>query len=204
MHYSSMTEKQLRLWRSDLPPQRNSAKSLSKKRRSKSTRLREEKTPSPGSYDHRGVRATPTHTNIRASRPASSSQKTQTGLSNPDEIPPRAHSSLGFVWNERSVSRQCQPQGFDIAGYVRRHGSDAEIRIGRNGELTRDNFFSSYLKECKLQTQKEADELYSSSSDTETESDVFGDVEELQLSAQNQQKQVPLCWEDQLQKSEAC
>ena len=92
--------------------------------------------------------------------------------------------------------------GFNIARYVRKHGSTAEIRIGVNGELTKDEFLTSYLSECKQQLRQ--DELDSSSEsedgDTETESDIFEGVD--LLPNRNPQKPSPLCWEDQLEKVE--
>ena len=109
------------------------------------------------------------------------------------DLPPRAQSSLGFTWNSR---KSCEPQGFDIAGYLKRQGSAAEIRIGRNGRITNDEYLTNYLRECRKQLQAEEEGLIC---DLETESADIFDLTQMLNPRSLREKRVPLCWEDQLQ-----
>jgi len=145
----------------------------------------------------------PTSGLTHPSRPISSLSQRTKPSPKAGKLPTRAHSSLGFTWSSQSVSKHqlSQPQGFDLAGYVKKQGSATEIRIGVNGETTNDDYFRNYLKECEKQLEN-ASPL---SSDDDSISTFEGDISEGILISQNTrkpQKHVPLCWKDQFQKAE--
>lgn len=108
----------------------------------------------------------------------------------------RPHTSLGFAWNKSSSTPSHAlgpPQGFDIADYVRRHGTARDIQIGINGIPVNDKYFQAYLEECERELGK--DEEYCSSG-----SDENFDLSYLTTASEGRllHHQVPLCWEDQL------
>lgn len=119
--------------------------------------------------------------------------------------PPRSHSSLGF--RELRTLRetpQSHPQGFDLQGYIKQHGSANDIRIGINGWCSPDEYFERYLDECGAVAQCEKKSTSSTS--------FTNDMEELDLTERatspsqmatphTQLPLVPLCWEDQLKKA---
>lgn len=114
--------------------------------------------------------------------------------------PPRSHSSLGF----REKPLPCL-QGFDLQGYVKRHGSTSEIRIGINGNASSDEYFERYLKECESKAEQKRDGPCS-----------IIDLDTIDITEQSEERMeterthplrshlVPLCWEDQLKKAEVC
>ena len=108
----------------------------------------------------------------------------------------RPHTSLGFTWNKPSaaVDPLGPPQGFDIAGYVKRCGTAQGIQIGINGRPVNDEYFQMYLEKC------ERDVRGSSFNDSDEEFDLsyLGTVSEGKLL----QRKIPLCWEDQLKIAE--
>ena len=137
------------------------------------------------------------------SRPTSSlSQRTRPSLK-ADKHPPRAHSSLGFAWSSRSVSKPelSRPRGFDLARYVQKQGSATAIRIGVNGEATNDDYFRNYLKECEKQLENASASSFDDESTSDLEGDIFEGISISQGRRENL-KHVPLCWEDQFQKAE--
>ena len=110
----------------------------------------------------------------------------------------RPHTSLGFTWNKSSaVDSLGTPQGFDIAGYVQRRGTAQGIQIGINGRPVNDEYFQTYLEKCERELGEHG-EGCSSDSDEEFDLSYLGTVSEGKLL----QRQVPLCWEDQLKIAE--
>lgn len=145
----------------------------------------------------------PTSGLTHPSRPTSSLSQRTRPSPKAGKLPTRAHSSLGFAWSSQSVSKHqlSQPQGFDLAGYVRKQGSATEIRIGVNGETTNDDYFRNYLKECEKQLENASPLI----SDDDSISTFEGDISEgisISQNTRKPQKHVPLCWKDQFQKAE--
>lgn len=110
----------------------------------------------------------------------------------------RPHTSLGFTWNKPSaVDPLGPPQGFDIAGYVKRCGTAQGIQIGINGRPVNDEYFRTYLEKCERDVGRNgAGSL--SDSDEEFDLSYLGTVSEGKLL----QRKVPLCWEEQLKIAE--
>ena len=107
----------------------------------------------------------------------------------------RPHTSLGFTWNKLSaVDPLGPPQGFDIAGYVKRCGTAQGIQIGINGRPVNDEYFQTYLEKCERDVGRSGEE----DSDEEFDLSYLGAVSEGKLL----QRKIPLCWEDQLKIAE--
>ena len=134
----------------------------------------------------------------RSSRPRSASgpQGSRPAKCAPASL--RAQSSLGFSRGTTAsgATEGGRPIGFDIAQYVKRRGSAAGIRIGINGDPSRNDYFRNYVKECQVRVARDEDLAWSleSESDTETEDDTFSSAHDRPVHVQ---KAVPLCWEDQ-------
>lgn len=111
----------------------------------------------------------------------------------------RPHTTLGFTWNKPSAvwDPLGPPQGFDIAGYVKRCGTAQGIQIGINGRPVNDEYFQTYLEKCERDLEKDG-EGYLSDSDEEFDLSYLDAVTEGKL----HQRMVPLCWEDQLKIAE--
>ena len=113
----------------------------------------------------------------------------------------RPHTSMGFTWNRPSaVDPLGPPQGFDIAGYVKRCGTAQGIQIGINGRPVKDEYFQTYLEKCErdVAVERNGDGSAFSDSDEECDLSYLGTVSEGKLL----QRKVPLCWEDQLKSAE--
>lgn len=110
----------------------------------------------------------------------------------------RPHTSLGFTWNKPSaVDPLGPPQGFDIAGYVKRCGTARGIQIGINGRPVNDEYFQTYLEKCERDLGKNGEGCFIDG-DEEFDLSYLGTVTESKLL----QRKVPLCWEDQLKIAE--
>ena len=110
----------------------------------------------------------------------------------------RPHTSLGFTWNKPSaVDPLGPPQGFDIAGYVKRCGTAQGIQIGINGRPVNDEYFRTYLEKCERDVGRNGAGSFSDS-DEEFDLSYLGTMSEGKLV----QQKVPLCWKDQLKIAE--
>ncbi len=110
----------------------------------------------------------------------------------------RPHTSLGFTWNKPSaVDPLGPPQGFDIAGYVKRCGTAQGIQIGINGRPVNDDYFQTYLEKCERDVERSGDNGFSDS-DEEFDLNYLESVSE----GKSLQRKIPLCWEDQLKIAE--
>lgn len=110
----------------------------------------------------------------------------------------RPHTSLGFTWNRPSAMDPLgPPQGFDIAGYVKRCGTAQGIRIGINGRPVNDEYFQTYLEKCERDVGRNGEDSFGDS-DEEFDLSYLGAVSEGKLL----QRKIPLCWEDQLKIAE--
>lgn len=103
------------------------------------------------------------------------------------------------------------PQGFDLQGYIKQHGSANDIQIGINGRCSPDEYFERYLDQCAVisQCEKRLPSSISSANDMEelylTERVPSQNATHLQSQTAAPRPKfqlVPLCWEDQLKKAE--
>ena len=107
-----------------------------------------------------------------------------------ERMPRRSHTSMGFSWQPSSMEEHTasHQSGFDLASYIRKHGSTRGIQVGINGRPVN---FQAYLG------GSEGGDDVGIGPEDEIEIGCYKSVSEGHLS----NHQVPLCWEDQLKKA---
>ena len=154
---------------------------------------------------HRSKSHTSRSDTTRSLRSASFSSFDRPSLARKSHLAPsRPQSSLGFARSNWSTTPDkpvdlSPPQGFDLAAYVRSRRSAKGIQIGRNGQVTNDEFFEEYLLQCEEEVNR------SSCSDVEEnggQSLKDLNLEEKSNTHTRRRHEIPLCWEDQLSKTE--
>lgn len=178
----------------------------------------------PAQWRGRPPRASSRHSRPNSGRPRPPSASTRS------PVPLRPHSSLGVV-RERSpagwggAARPEAGRGFDVVAYLRERGTESAIRVGVNGEATRENFFAQYLRECRSEaqaaeetqsrssvpnpslTEREFEEEVSQTLESSLQQDTGSsacrccDANACSCRRRGEVDKVPLCWEEQLQQA---
>ena len=191
---------QRQLWRKEAVGQNKSSKTRGTVTSSSNAR------PRFGLTTKAENRWTPRSTSLRSSSVVVNKSRPASGphSSRPAQCTPRAQSSLGFSRGTTTTSgayEGSKPIGFDIAQYIQLRGSAANVRIGINGDPSATDYFRSYVRECQVRVKQDEDLDWDleSESDTETEEETVSSAQEHSV---HMRKTVPLCWEDQVQKTE--
>ena len=135
----------------------------------------------------------------RNSRPRSSFGRSKPS-SDAHQQPPRAQTAFGFSRGTEPL-RGLQPNGFDVRGYFRKHGSATDISVGVNGRPSSDAALQSYVQDCKMEIlQCELGECgeFLEEEDPVRERCAWRDGGEPGSS-----EQTPLCWDNLLQERQA-